>query len=188
MKIQQSTTYQEFQKLEHLTANALNSRFSTIYNDIKTLVANWNNFIYPIEQSLKDGNLQNNNFDGTNILVDKNATSSDNGGLLYDPDADKPATIKDAILTIMQTLAFVDNGMKEGIKIDNITLAASGTYSINNIIFSDNIYVPYVFNSNDGSPADVSYTCINGEITITNNDTVNPITIYGYIWHPVFTF
>lgn len=198
-KIYKSTEFVPFSNIEHLTSELFNQRFAAISTDITNIISAINNILINLQEDLPYNDLTTHPFDGTNIYVDSQANENQYGGLLYDSIEGKPATIKDVMLSTLKILSYIDNGLKEGSSIGSYNapenIAASGTYSVP-WIYTDGIFKSSLMVKNaDGTTQEikdfdvtVSYSPSNNEIVITNNDANNAINVFGYIWHPLFTF
>lgn len=198
-KLYKSTKFIPFSEIEHLTSELFNQRFAAISTDIENIINKINDVLVNLQEDLPQSDLTLYPFDGTNIYVDSNANETQYGGLLYDSEEGKPATIKDVLLSTLKILSYIDNGLKEGVSIGDYNspqnIAASGTYSVP-WIYTDGVFKSSLMVKNsDGTTQEIkdfdvtiSYSPTNNEIVITNNDATNAIDIFGYIWHPLFTF
>lgn len=139
--------------------------------------------------------------DGKNLFVDTGSTSAKDYGLLWNESSARPKTVYETVLFLMQILANVENGLKETVSIGSITspIEISGVISENTIEYdwpyNDGMYeyLLYKYDSitgkiskiEPGSNISVEVDYSTKKVIITNDSGIT-VSIYGYIWHPVF--
>ena len=194
----QSTFPLEQMNSGRINAEELKAFTTAVVNDLESLANILNTDISPILRSLPetiDINPRIGNFDGTNIYLDTNATNEKDKGIFYDFINQRPMTIYEVFIFFLRIIADLNNGLKEGVTIGNIaspiTISAGSTYSIS-WPYLDGLfdYQLQVLSNNmiyKATNITVGIDTTTKEIKITNNNSAN-ISVFGVIWHPVYTF
>jgi hypothetical protein len=194
----QSTFPLEQMNSGRINAEELKAFTTAVVNDLEALAAILNNDISPILRTLPeatDVNPRVGNFDGTNIYLDSNASKDKDKGVFFDTISQRPMTIYEVLIFFLRIIADLNNGLKEGVTIGNIAspivINAGSTYSVS-WPYLDGLfdYQLQVLNNNmiyKAANITVGIDTVTKEIKITNNNNTN-ISIFGVIWHPVYTF
>jgi len=196
-ELKQATAFSPLGVNAQLTSSFLNGVLSGHFNDIENIITAINDNLYKMTQSLVSSDfVGGKELDGTNIKVDASDSGSLYGGLFYNSDAGRAATISEVLLSLTEILAYIDNGLREGISIGTIDTktAITGSSTLSNTWpYPDKMFSAKLFYL-DGP--DVKDAVLDGMVTIhvngTNiiitNTTVSTINIWGKLWHPVFNF
>jgi len=197
-RLKQVTTFNKLANGAPLYSDYFNGIFSANYNDIKNITEVINAELYKISNDLKTDWVDA-NFDGANIFMDKTASLGDYGGLFYSEGVG-PATISEVVLSLIEVLAYIDNGLREGTAIgsspsDTVTIldTENETYTWG---YSDKMFDAKLFYVEGGTT--VKDAVVEGKVTVdigttssvikVTNISGGSIDIWGNIWHPVFNF
>lgn len=176
-----------------LNSQFLNSFVKAVCADLTRIVDSVNNNVLKPLSTLPEGfNPESSNLDGCNIYTDAGASESKDFGIFYLKDNSRPATIYETFLLILQILANIENGMREGVSvgsfIDKVTVGP-GSPLIYSWPYTDAAFEPLLFEQSGDSVTkaqlDVNVNVTNKTLTINSASSKN---IWGYIWHPVLTF
>jgi len=174
-------------KRSPIDSDELNGFTSAVAEDIAQLQDVVNNVVDFMSTLPSDVDPETDSLDGTTIAIDSAASTSKDGGIFYDSDNSKPLSIYQSMLLMMQILANMENGLREGVKVGSITspISTPQTYSWP---YTDCMFEPIFFTKSGSTVTKAS------DMTISVNSTNKTITItpvssiWGYLWHPVLTF
>ena len=180
-----------------ISSEELNGFTQAAASDLQNLSLMINDIFIKLISSLPDYpsiNAIDNGIDGANVMVDNDATAVKDSGLFFNTAENRPFTIYEALLFLMQVMANTENGMREGLRVGSY----SAPVTINNgaYVEYDWSYTDYQFkeilnniSGNTVSKANVSVTISNltNKIIITNSSG-SAVNIFGYLWHPVLSF
>lgn len=198
-KLNISTFNLDVPKRGVINSDDLNSFFKAVATDLAAIQNFINNTLNPLLASLPDNTSK---LDGANIFVDQAAAGTKDYGVLFltdpnNPSNNRPLTIYEAYLNMIQILANTENGMREGVTVGNFsqpqTLAigasVSFTWPYTDKIFKNMLFVVSgaTVSEATSSQLSISVNTSTNQITITNTSGAS-ISFWGYIWHPVLTF
>ena len=182
-----------------LSSADINTFATTVKADIDAIATILNDSIRPIYDKLTvlapTAGLA-----GTSLPVDPGASTTKDFGLFWNATTSLPASIYDSFLTMMQILANVHNGMKEGVKVgDSVTYTAIANNDTLSYAwpYTDTLFWPMLFKVNGSYVNQLPVTAqgasasVNAYIDTTShtlkikNNTGGDISIFGYIIHPV---
>ena len=185
-----------------INSDDLNSYFEGVSGDINKIASLINSSIVNMVNSMPpEYDPEINNFDGSNIYVNKDAKDKDNNLFWYedpsDPGKSRPITIYEAFLLLMQYIANQHNGMREGIAIGNIAskveFAGQETKEYS-WVYSDSMFEYKLYCEENNSISKL--TDLNIQVTVDTSGASKKLkiknlssstkNIWGYIWHPVF--
>lgn len=183
-----------------ISSDELRAFSEATVNDLASLSVLINSKIVQILKTLPETPKQNaieNGFDGKSIYVDNNAANDVDNGLFYHIDEQRPMSIYESMLLIVQILANIENGLREGVAIGSISdpIAIANTETVEyEWPYFDGAFEVKLF-SDDGSGIitdasnllNISVDYINKKILL-NNTSGDTVTVYGFLWHPVFSF
>lgn len=182
-----------------LSSADINTFATTVKADIDAIAAILNDSVKPIYDKLTQL-ATTAGLAGTSLPVDHAASVTKDSGLFWNIATSAPASIHDSFLTMMQILANVHNGMKEGVKVgDKVTPT---TVAINSTLsyawpYTDTLFWPMLFKVSGNYVNQLPVTAqgvttsVNAYIDTTDktlkikNNTGGEISIFGYIIHPV---
>ncbi len=166
----------------------VSSDIAVLADTVNTIAQSFNTLRSPSESSL----------DGTNILVDSEASPTKDFSLLYSEFEGRALTIYEAFMFFMQILANTENGLREGVSIGTyiypVTIEAGDTATFD-WPFSDCMFETFLFQINNDVVSRISTgldITVDASVTpsqlLINNTSGSTVNIYGKVWHPVFTF
>jgi len=187
-----------------LSSEKLNAFTEAIAVDMASLRDKLNNYILKTMNSLpSDFDPSTDTFDGHAIYLNSNAKDSDNNVFWFEHPTDssqsRPLTIYEAMLLFLQVLANIENGMREGVKLGDVTnkLEFSGNETKQYPwLYADGLHKVFLFEESGNqikpiSDADfnvyIDTTTTDHNLTVVNN-TISTKRIWGYVWHPVLSF
>lgn len=165
----------------------VSSDIAVLADTVNTIAQSFNTLRHPNISSL----------DGTNIVVDASASLTKDFSLLYSEFEGRALTVYEAFMFFMQILANTENGLREGISVGIYSYPATinaGESIAFDWPFADSIFEPFLFQVSGDVVSRISTLTITVDTSVTpsqlliNNTTGDTVNIYGYIWHPVFTF
>lgn len=191
-------------KRSELSSEELSAFFASANNDITSIGEILNNSIIPLATSLPDFDPNIQPFDGKTFYVDSEAEENKDNGFFYnvhpsDSGQNRPTTVYETFLYLLQHIANIENGLREGVAIGTkgspvtIDSGAQASYpwpyldsAFDYLLYFEN-NEGYIEKLTDNSLTVQVDTSTSPTLIITN-DTDAPISLWGYIWHPVFTF
>ena len=193
----QQTTSPNIVKNGPISSDELRSFTEAAVLDINALSTLINDTMLPIFRSIPMGDgidpIQN-GLDGKSIFVDGQASTIKDNGLFFNINENRPLLVYEIMMLFVKLIANIHNGLKEGLSIGSITAPVeilNSEFVDYTWQYFDAAFDSYLFSisTNTVTKIDplISVNYLNKTIRITNN-TGSTINIFGYIWHPVFSF
>lgn len=176
-----------------LQSEQLNAFFHSIYKDFNSLADIINNTLNQFLASLPATfEPSENQLDGTQLYVDSNASESKDRGIFYNSLNQRPITIYEALLFIVQLISNLNNTMRDAQLVASYYNPTTEQTITVPWPYENPMFVPILFEVNPSNGTITEYdksnytiSLSNSIITINRNDT-NPI--FGIIWHPNIIF
>jgi len=171
-----ASTNVEFINGKPIDANELNNKINTIVSDIASLSNSLNSVITTV-----------NNTSGDTIPSVEQASIDSFGGV-FKNDLGNVMSIKETLMLFLQVVANTDNGLKEGVKVEETITAKTIKWP-----YTDNVFEPILLKKDGttvtkailGTDYTASLNTASKEITLTPLSGAN---IFGHIWHSTFSF
>lgn len=193
-----STIKPSISSVAPLSSDELKSFSEAAVNDLNSLSILLNDYIVKIFKTLPDTTGQNaltNGFDGKAFYVDGTSTNDIDNGLFYHQDEARPLSVYESLLMVIQIIANIENGLREGVRVGSVSAP---------IQLTDGSFVEYEWPYFDGAFQASLFSISAGVITqntaltitvdynqkkiiLTNNSGITQ-EVYGFLWHPVFSF
>ena len=180
-----------------LSSESLRAFVDSVSDDLANLGNTVNEDILGILNTLPetDGvDAKTSGLDGTALYVDSNGSSAKDYGLFYNAASGRPLSVYETFLFFIQIISNMDNGLKEGISVGSITapvtIAKGGSVTFDWPYF-DGTFDDKLFQKTNNTITKVSDLNVSVDYAakkITIQSPTSDITLWGYIWHPVYSF
>lgn len=181
-----------------ISSEELRSFISACSNDFNTIADFLNNYALKLAGALPNETginaLSAQKLDGANLYADASAAETKDRGLFWNTEQNRPMTIYETFILYIQLMANIQNGLREGVSIGSKAVPVE--IGIGSPIevewpYLDGLFEVYLFSISGGviskfTPTSVSVNDTTKVLSITY--TGSTTQVYGYVWHPVFTF
>jgi hypothetical protein len=182
-----------------ISSDELRSFSEATVNDLASLSSLLNDKVLKILATLPETTEQNallNGMDAKALYVNNSSTINTDNGLFFNVSQNRPMSVYESLLLMIQIIANTENGLREGVAVGTITspipILNGGSVEFEwpyfDGIFEAKLYAitgSTITSVNNALTIEVNYS--NKKIYLINNSGFT-VSVYGFLWHPVFSF